>query len=136
MRAMTCSASVILRSITLSLSASWMSAGAAASGAGVFPRAGGAGKAEPCAFIITIMPIWPLTGSATGILNVVDVESGGRAYSRESRGYESKDRFHTRDLLLRAFNFPRVISHRRRQCFVQQREEGDACGVGAERAIA
>src|SRR6266853_3399341 len=52
-----------------------MSAGAFGSGAGAFPRAGGAGKAAPDAFIITSMPICPLTGSVTGILNVVDVDS-------------------------------------------------------------
>src|SRR3977135_3998160 len=52
-----------------------MSAGAFGSGAGALPRAGGAGNAAPAALIITIMPICPLTASATGILNVVDVES-------------------------------------------------------------
>src|SRR5712671_2374344 len=55
-----------------------MSAGSAEAacgeGEGALPRAGGAGKALPSAFIITIIPICWLTGSATGILNAVDVE--------------------------------------------------------------
>src|SRR5205814_4353103 len=51
-----------------------MFAGAAGSGRGAFPRGGGGGNADPCSVIITIIPICWLTGSATGILNVVDVE--------------------------------------------------------------
>src|SRR5437867_3844291 len=52
-----------------------MSAGAFGSGAGPPPRGGGAGNALPAAFIITIIPICWLTGSATGILNVVDTDT-------------------------------------------------------------
>jgi hypothetical protein len=74
MRAMTCSASVICLLTTFSRRASWTSAGAFRSGAGALPRGGGGGKALPAAFIITIIPICPLIGSGTGILNVVDVE--------------------------------------------------------------
>src|SRR5262249_43583712 len=74
-RAMMCSASVICLLTTFRRRASWTSAGALESGTGALPRGGGAGKVLPSAFIITIMPSCPLTGSATGILNVVDVEN-------------------------------------------------------------